>query len=181
MTFFLKLEGRWNELERPYNSPPFFYTWFLKHCRDTITKNMLPDIRIKAGLGCPPMPYYTNEVESKNKILEDEVEHKSSELPDFINKMRGLLKEQRHEVECALINTGKYRLKDEYRYLQVESSSWFKMTLDQCQRKISCFMKAPVEVSSNRISPTENPINTLNLPKKHKRLHVGKSSGPGQG
>ena len=88
----------------------------------------------------------------------------SPELPDFINKIRGLLEEQRHEVERALISTGEYRLRDEYRYLQVESSSWFKISLDQRQRKISRFMKAPVEVSSNRISLTENPINTLNLP-----------------
>ena len=94
---------------------------------------MLPKINIKAGLGCPPMPYYTNEVESKNRILKDQVEYKSAELPDFINKMRGLLEEQRHEVERALISTGEYRLRDEYRYLQVESSSWFKMTRDQRQ------------------------------------------------
>ena len=30
----LKLKGC---LERPYNSPPFFHTWFLKHCTDTIS------------------------------------------------------------------------------------------------------------------------------------------------
>ena len=70
------------------------------------------------------MPYYTNEVESKNKILKDEVEHKSSELPDSINKMRGLLEEQRDKVERALIITGEYRLRDKYRYLQIESSSY---------------------------------------------------------
>ena len=23
---------RWNEFEKPYNSPPFFHAWFLKHC-----------------------------------------------------------------------------------------------------------------------------------------------------
>ena len=40
--------------------------------------------------------------------------------------------------------------------------------------KISRFKKAPVEVSSNRINPIENPINTLNLPEK--RLHVGKKA-----
>ena len=57
---------------------------------------MLLEIHIKA-----------NEVEPKNKILKDELEHKSSVLPDFINNMRGLLEEQRHEVEHALIGIGK--------------------------------------------------------------------------
>ena len=65
-------------------------------------------------MGCPPLPYYTNEVESKNKILKDEVEHKRSELPDFVDKMRTLLEEQRNEIERALIGTGEYRIKDEY-------------------------------------------------------------------
>ena len=143
-----KFEPRWDELERPYNSPPFFYTWFVKHCRDIIAKYMLPNCRTKAGLGSPPLPYYTNEVESKNKILKDEVEHKKSELPDFVNKMKTLFEEQKREVERSLIGTGEYRLKEDYHYLQVESSTWFKMTLDQRQRKINRFMKAAVEVSS---------------------------------
>jgi len=132
-----KFEGCWNELERPYNSPPFFYTWFVNHCRDNIGKYMLPDCRTKAGLGSPPLPCYTNEVESKNKILKDEVNHKKLELPDFVSKMKGLFMEQKHEVERALINAGEYRLKEEYCYLTVDYSTWFKMNSDQRQRKIS--------------------------------------------
>ena len=159
-----KFEGRWNELERPYNSPPFFYTWFVNHCRDNIAKYMLPDCRTKAGLGSPPLSYYTNEVESKNKILKDEVNHKKLELPDFVSKMKGLIMEQKHEVERALINAGEYRLKEEYRYLAVDYSTWFKMNSDQRQRKISRFMKAAVEVSSNASGVVANPLSTLQIP-----------------
>ena len=71
-----------------------------------VVKNMLPEVHIKAGLGSPPMLYYTNK---KNIILKDEVEHKSSKLPDFVDKVRTLLEEQIHEIECALIATGEYR------------------------------------------------------------------------
>ena len=52
----LNLQTRWNELERPYNSPPFFHTWFMRHCHDVIAKFILPEICTKAGLGYPSVP-----------------------------------------------------------------------------------------------------------------------------
>ena len=64
---------------------------------------MLQDIREKAGLGSPPTPYYTNEVESKNKLLKEEVQYKSSQLPDFVEKMKKLMEGQRQEIERAII------------------------------------------------------------------------------
>ena len=94
-----QLERRWNELEKPYNSPPFFHAWFQKHCRNCVAKYMLRSVREKAGLGSPPAPYYTNEVESKNKLLKDEVQYKYSSLPEFVNKMKGLMDEERLEIE----------------------------------------------------------------------------------
>ena len=63
------------------------------------------------------------------------IKSQSSELPDFINKMRGLLEEQRQKVERALISTGEYRLRDINKYLEVESSLWFKMTHDHATPK----------------------------------------------
>lgn len=65
--------------------------------------------------------YQNKHYSRAHKILKDEVEHKY-DLPDFINKMRRLLEKQRHKVKCALLSTAEYRLGDEYRYLQVESS-----------------------------------------------------------
>ncbi len=67
-------KARWNELEKPYNSPQIFDGWFVKHCRDNVAKYMLPSVRENAGLGSPPSPYYTNEVESKNEVLKEKVE-----------------------------------------------------------------------------------------------------------
>ena len=117
-----RFESRWNELEKPYNSPPLFYSWFMKYCRDNVAKHMLQDVRIKAGLGSPPTPYYTNEVESKNKVLKESVQYKSSQLPDFIDKMKALMHEQQLEIERAVIGSGEYRLKDQYKNLAVNSS-----------------------------------------------------------
>lgn len=105
------LQRRWNEFEEPYNNPPF-HAWFIKHCHDNVVNYMLQDVREKAGLGNPPTPYYTNEVESKNKLLKEEVEYKSSQLPEFIEKMKRLMEGQKQEIEPAIIGSGEYRLRN---------------------------------------------------------------------
>ena len=64
---------------------------------------MLPSVREKAGLGSPPSCYYTNEVESKNMVLKEKVQYKSSQLPEFVENMRDLMDEQKKEIECAMI------------------------------------------------------------------------------
>ena len=79
---------------------------------------MLRNVREKAGLGSPPAPYYTNEVESKNKLLKDEVQYKYSSLPAFVNKMSGLMEEQRLEIERTVIDSG-LRCPSRCRVLQV--------------------------------------------------------------
>ena len=156
-----QFESRWNELERPYNSPPSFYAWFLKHCRENVAKYMLQDVREKAGLGSPS-PYYTNEVEYKNKVLK-EVQYKSSQLPDFIHKMRRLMEEQKLEIEHAVIGAGEYRIRSEYDYLVVESSKWFKMTTEQRKRKVDKFMEARVQEHSNSVGISDCPLVWLSL------------------
>ena len=88
-------KARWNELEKAYNSPQIFHCWFVKHCRDNVVNYMLPSVREKAGLDSPPSPYYTNEVESKNKVLKEKVAYKPSQLPEFVEKMNDLMGEQK--------------------------------------------------------------------------------------
>lgn len=161
-------ESRWNEFEKPYNSPPLFYNWFMKYCHDKVAKYMLQDVRIKAGLGSPPSPYYTNEVESKNKVLKEAVEYKSSQLPDFIDKMKALMHEQRLEIERAVISTGEYRLRDQYQNLAVDSSRWYKMTADQRRRKIERFMRAAVQDHSEKPGSSDCPLGTLAIPQQLK-------------
>ena len=125
---------------------------------------MLQDVREKAGLGSPPSPYYTNEVESKNKMLKEEVQYKSTQLPDFVDKMQGLMEEQRLEIERAVISAGEYRICKEYGHLAVEPSKWFKMTTEQRKRKVDKFMKASVQEHSGLRSNSECPLDCLALP-----------------
>ena len=94
-----KLESRWNNLEEPYNSPPCFHAWFLKHCQDIVARYMLRSAQERVELGSPPSPYYTNKVESKNHIFKEEVTYKTSQLPDFVQKMKSLMEQQKAEIE----------------------------------------------------------------------------------
>ena len=104
------LECVWNQREEPYNSPPKFHTWFVKYCRDTLAQNMIRSVREKAKMGSPPEPYYTNEVESKNNVLKQQLKYKAAEMPTFVDNMKELLSEQNHEVERAAASTGEYML-----------------------------------------------------------------------
>ena len=138
-----RLSSRWNTLEVAY-SRLFFHTWFVKHCRDVVALFMLRSVWEKAGLGSPPTPYYTNEVKSKNRVLKEEVSYKSPQLPDFIQKMKSVFEQQKSEIKRAVVNTGEYRLRAEYRHLSVESSKWFILSREQRKRKIERFVRAPL-------------------------------------
>ena len=130
-----KFETRWNEFEKPY------YAWFMKHCHSNIAEYMLKNVRERAGLGCPPSPYYTNEVESKNRVLKEAVQYKSSQLPEFIEKMKG---------ERAVVGAGEYRLREEYKRLAVNPSI------------------ATVHDSSDQLSSSDCPLDTLDIPQQLK-------------
>ena len=170
--------AQWNELEKPYNSPPVFHGWFVKHCRDVVVE--LPYVCEKPGLGSFPSPYYTNEVESKNKVLKEKVEYRSCQLPEFVEKINDLILEQKNEVERAIIRTGKYRIRKECSHLAVESSRWFKMNRGQRQRKIDRFMKAVVTDNNERPSTSSLaspcPLDSLELPLQLKESMMAKAN-----
>ena len=164
------LEEVWNDRESSFHSPPEFYSWFRRHSRDVIAKSMLRSIREKAGLGSPPEPYYTNDIESKNNILKQHVNRKSSSLPEFVDKMKELLTEQRNEIEKAVASCGEYRVVPQYSNLACDRQKWFKMTEKQRNTKISHFMKADITCGDtdseeeHTRSTTTTPLDSLNLP-----------------
>ena len=164
------LEKVWNDRESPFHSPPEFHSWFRMYSRDVIATSMLYPIREKAGLGSPPEPYYTNDIESKNNILKQHVNRKSSSLPEFVDKMKELLIEQRSEIEKAVASCGEYRVLPQYRNLSCDRHKWFKMTEKQRDAKISHFMKVDIRCGDadceegGSHSTLSTPLDDLNLP-----------------
>jgi len=62
------------------------------------------------GLGSPPAPYYTNDVESKKYILKQHLHCKKSQLLEFVDNMKALIAQQHREVEKAVAIYGEYHL-----------------------------------------------------------------------
>ena len=163
------LQSVWNDREKPFNSPPVFFSWFLQYQRDVIAESMVQRVRTEAGLGNPPVPYYTNDVESKNHILKQHVYYKASELPTFVDNMKDLLQQQRKEVERSIIAQGEYKLQENYTKYGVQSVKWFTMTSDQRAKHIDKFMNAALlepecESSKSSESNTSCPLSVLSLP-----------------
>lgn len=164
------LENVWNDRESSFHSPPEFHSWFMQYGRNVISKSMLRPVREKAGLGSPPEPYYTNDIESKNNILKQHVNRKSSHLPEFVDKMKELMIEQHTEIENAVASQGEYRVVPKYRNLACDRKKWFNMTEKQRDNKISHFMKAKVEFGNanswdeDTRSLQSTPLDSLDLP-----------------
>ena len=161
------LEKKWNNLEKPFHSPPEFYEWFQEHSMEVIANCMIRPLREQAGLGSPPTPYYTNDIESKNNILKQYVQRKASQLPEFVEYMKALITEQRSEVEKAVAMYGEYRVVSSHSNLACERQKWFKMSEKQRHNKISRFMKAPIVPLSHGDSVIEKqvtPLDCLSLP-----------------
>ena len=91
---------------------------------------MLRSVREAAGLGSLPEPFSTNASESVNALLKVKLDDKRSELPLFVKKMEELAQEQLQKFENAIIDRGKFRVKEKYRSLVVPEGKWFRMSKD---------------------------------------------------
>ena len=159
------LKKKWDERETPFNSPQEFHSWFMEHGRDVVATTMIRPVRETAGLGSPPQPYYTNDIESKNNILKQHLGRKASGLPEFVESMKDLISEQRSEVERAVAMYGSYRIISNHSNLSCDRQKWFKMTEKQRQNKVSRFLAAPVQANTgDEVQDHHTPLDKLNLP-----------------
>ena len=75
---------------------------------------MLASVWESAGLGSPPEPFYTNEIESINKVIKQKTGYKSSEWSEFCRLAKELVVDQQSEMEKAVIGVGEYRFSEEF-------------------------------------------------------------------
>lgn len=114
-----------------------FINWFNTNKLTVIRDTMLKPIREECGLGSPPEPFTTNASESINAMIKHKVHYQRNELPSFVDKMHDITREQQKEVEKAIICRGKYRLKEQYRFLEISESKWFHMSPEQRKKHLS--------------------------------------------
>ena len=161
-----------NDRERRFNDPPQFYDWFITYCKDIVKNTMLKSHRIAAGLGNPPQPYYTNDVESMNNVIKHQTSFKVQELPQFVESMKKMIDCQKREIEKAIIGMGEYRVSPEFRNLAVDARLFFQKTVKQREKVIHTFFSATLKqqqssdniqnVSEEQVDDDYNPL--LSLP-----------------
>ena len=135
------LEKIWEERERPYNNPPQFYPWFVQYCKEEVQNTMLKSKRMSCGLGNPPEPFYTNDVESQDSVIKHQTQYKAKKLPDFVSTMQTMITNQKQEIEKSVAGCGEYQIVDEYKHLQVASRKFCQMTRKQKEKHVKPFFR----------------------------------------
>ena len=113
---------------------------------------MLKDKRESAGLGSPPDLYYTNDVESKNRVLKHQNSYKPHQLPDFVKSMKSLYEDQKQEIDKAIVGIGEYKLSSPYLFYGVQAKDWFKKSQKQRDRILDRFGKAKLSQADRDVS-----------------------------
>lgn len=122
------LQKKWEDSNLPETS--IFFVWFREHKAKVIKQGMLKNTRISAGLGCPPVRFTTNARESLN-ALKSGVNYQKNQLPQFIDKLHAMIKEQEREFERAIIDRGKLKLNPQYQHLSVPEFKWYSQMSEQ--------------------------------------------------
>ena len=116
---------------------PGFHEWFMQYKAEELATSMTQSVCESAGLGNPPYPFCTNDIESINRLIKCKVKYKAAEWPDFCRLAKEIVHEQQSEVEKAVINISEYRFKPEYRHLEVPVHKWNTVTEQQRQWRLS--------------------------------------------
>ena len=118
---------------------------------DLLKSSAFYPVRIEAGLGNPPKLFTTNASESLNAVIKSKVNYEKSELGKFIDKMRSLTIDQQQEVERAVCCRGKYKLRPQYKFLEVSQQRWFAMT-PEARNKHMAKVNSATLISSDSIT-----------------------------
>ena len=128
-----QLEEPWSAL---HDNGRNFFNWFRDHKSDDFVSCVISPVRQRAGLGCPPERFTTNRSETTNNVLQDFVSRESHgkkkvDEYSFASSVEKLVKIQKQDIELAVVGRGEYKLREEFRYLEVTPSEWSRMREDQ--------------------------------------------------
>ena len=73
----------------------------------------------------------TNASESLNALIKSGVNYQKNQLPQFIDKLHAMVKEQEREFERVIIDTGKLKLNQQYQYLSIPEFKWYSQMSEQ--------------------------------------------------
>ena len=170
-TFRTKLENlkhRWDEMEKQYclsqkgiEIEPAFHKWFTDEKSHDVARCMLKNVRIKAGMGQEPDHFYTNMSESMNKTLKERTDYKAQSLRQFIDKMFTFHKAQENLLRKAVLRNDRWRFREEYEHLEIDSDKWFTMSAKMQKAHMKKILSEPLLPV---IIPTQSSASTSEEP-----------------
>lgn len=109
---------------------------------------MLKPVRIRAGLGQPPKPYYSNRAECAKSLLSSETEHSESSVNEFVARMRALTERQARNILWAFINKGPYQLHPSLLHWQLLEETWFQMDEEEKESYVKMVLESEVPLKA---------------------------------
>ena len=106
-----------------------------------VENTMLKPKRICCGLGNPPEPFYTNDVESQNSVIKHQTQYKAKELPEFVITIQTMISNQKEEIKKAIAGIGEYEIVDRCKDLRVEARKFCQMTENQTEKRVRAFFQ----------------------------------------
>ena len=108
------------------------YEW-IEERSPMMKSSMIASVRTKAGLGNPPIKFYTNDSENTNRRLRDKTKGKEQGETSFIREMKELIEDsQETEVVLAMHGASEvYEVREPFRKFQLEREEWFRMNESQ--------------------------------------------------
>lgn len=158
------LKDIWNEREIiAVKGVPEFHSWFTHYHATNMKSKMLRPVRVKVGLGDPPVHYTNNANESENAKIKSKVDYKKSELSVFCQKMKELVDFQTQNVERAFtMDSGPFVVAPGYVDQKENPHTWVKQSKAYKERAISrihkiCLLPPPLSSPSLPSSSTSPP------------------------
>lgn len=109
-----------------------FVEYFLKHSAHVLRETARSDIRSMCGLGFPPKTYTQNANECMNRLIKAEQDSKFSKkeiaLTSYVERIRAEIQRQQDEQFLAVLGKGQYKLSEEFSYLGVKDTDFYRMT-----------------------------------------------------
>jgi hypothetical protein len=133
----LSLRESWAKREKCAVENCQVYQWMEE--RSLMVKScMLASVRTKAGLGNPPMKFYTNDSENTNRRLRDKTNGREQGETSFIRDMKELIEDsQETEVVLAMYGASEvYEVRESFRKFELQREEWFRMNEDQRRKYI---------------------------------------------
>lgn len=171
-----QLEETWSGLHK--NGQNFFH-WFRHHKSDDFLNCVISPVRQRAGLGYPPERFTTNRSETTNNVLQDFVSRETNgkkkvDEYSFASSVERLIKIQNQEIELAVVGRGEYKLREEFRYLEVTPTEWSKMREDQRKAALQKIHQVNIhEVQASSVSQVTNALQSGAHPVMQEIINCG--------